>query len=310
MSRGADQAGWTLVELLIATTLMLLILGATLGTFERFIANESLQQKQNDSQDAGRSAIDLLSKRLRNLASPRPPGVQSATLERATPTDLIFRTVSRNGPNSGQNVGNVYRVRYCQSTAQPNYLMFQSQSWTSAVPPAVPADTACPGAGWDAGTTIVAARDVRNSTTPTPRPIFSYGMTDGTSFTTVPSTRLAEVIAIRPDLFTDVNPGKPPVEVETKTSVFLRNQNRPPTANISVTVTGQTVTLNAAGSVDPEEQLLTFYWKDGSTDLIQGPGPMVLKLANVPRGSTHTYTLTVTDPDGLSDTDSQTVTIP
>jgi type II secretory pathway pseudopilin PulG len=307
VTRLRAEGGWTLVELLLAMTLMLLVLTATLATLSRFEGNEAVQQKQNDSQDAARQAIDLLSRRLRNLADPRPPTAvsQGPTIDLATSTDLVFRTVNSVGPNTGANTGNVSRVRYCQGSGSPSTLFFQVQTWTSTDPPPVPSLTACPGSGWDS--TTVVAHDVRNSSTASPRPIFSYGMTTGALLSTVPSGDRGEIVSVRPRLFVDVNPGKLPAEVETVTSIFLRNQNRPPVAEFTPTVSGQTVVLNAAASSDPEEQPLKFSWTEGSTVLGQG---LVLTLTGLARGSSHTYTLRVDDPDGLTDAATATVSIP
>ena len=54
-----------------------------------------------------------------------------------------------------------------------------------------------------------------------------------------------------------------PTEVSLQSSVFLRNQNRAPTASFSwAAMPAGNVFLNASASTDPEEKALTFEWFD------------------------------------------------
>jgi uncharacterized repeat protein (TIGR01451 family) len=92
------------------------------------------------------------------------------------------------------------------------------------------------------------------------------------------------------------------------TTVIGGNQmpvaNAGPAQTVEVTSPGGApVTLNGSGSNDPENDLLTFSW-DGPFGLVNGPTPTV----TLPLGS-HLITLTVTDPQGLSDMDSVGVTV-
>ena len=67
------------------------------------------------------------------------------------------------------------------------------------------------------------------------RPIFTYN-----------AVGLQDITEVSATLFVDVNPGTTPAETQLGTSVYLRNQNRAPTALFSVEVVEQ---------LDPAERL-------------------------------------------------------
>jgi|GEM_PF-1282592 len=88
--------------------------------------------------------------------------------------------------------------------------------------------------------------------------------------------------------------------------------NHPPVANAGASQTlgctgqnGTTVTLNGSASSDPDGDALTYLWKDltgntvGTTAIVQLTRP----------SGTYTFTLTVTDPGGLSSSASTQLTI-
>jgi hypothetical protein len=74
-------------------------------------------------------------------------------------------------------------------------------------------------------------------------------------------------------------------------------------------VEGTDVALDGSGSYDPDGGVLTYEWdldNDGSFDDAVGPNPT---FSLVGQDGVYTVSLRVTDPDGLSDTDSSTVTV-
>ena len=85
------------------------------------------------------------------------------------------------------------------------------------------------------------------------RPIFTYNATAPT-----------EITEVSTQLFVDVNDAEQePSEVNLQTAVFLRNQNRAPTAEFEWAPMPETnIFLNASASIDPEEKSLTFEWYD------------------------------------------------
>jgi hypothetical protein len=274
-----------LMQLLMALLISGIVLGATLSVFQTLIAQDTRSNARNDAQQQARSALDRLARDLRNLASPTEDVPEA--IDRAGARDMIFKTVDSDGPNAGANVTNVQRVRYCLDTgnaAEPR-LVAQRQTWTTAAPPAYPSDAACPGTGWTTTTTL--AEHVTNYSDGLARPLFTYNA--GT---------LGEISSIHADLRVDLHTGRGPTETSISTGVFLRNQNRVPTASFTWHADSRGAVLNASASSDPEGQLLKYEWyADGGADPV---GEGITFLFQATGGSTHTIRLKVSDPAGLT----------
>ena len=297
------ESGFTLVEVLLVSTLMLVILGATLTTFESFQRNTETNTKQNEAQQEARRSIDYLARELRNLASPTDYDPNS--VKRALGNDLIVQSVAATRPAGTLNVRNTQYVRYCydQSGAR---VVRQRKTWTDAVAPAFPTGTACPSSGWEA--TDYAASVVNGV-----RPLFTYTW-NGTDLTTITE--------IHANVWVDVNPGRSPVETSLSTTVFLRNQNRVPTADFSAAPTANgKILLNASESRDPEERSLRYFWYSeggGSggaacTGAPAGPciGSGMVFSYTPPAFGNRTVYLKVLDPaDLLGEAAPQTVCVP
>jgi type II secretory pathway component PulJ len=299
-----DESGIMLVELLLAASLMLVVLGATFTSLTTFESNSRINELQNDNQEEVRAAIDQLSRELRNHAvatQQAPLGIVSLT-----GYDIVFQTVAATKPASTSNDQNIERIRYCldTSTLRNEKIWSQEQTWTSATPPAVPSTASCPDAAW--GNQRFIAMRITNRfnpsspSSPQDRPVF-----------TANSATTGQITRIDISLILDTTPGGGPVNAPDETridsGIFLRNQNQPPTASFTAAVTGSRhIILNASNSNDSENQSLTYTWKDGSTT-IDANG----QTGDYPTTSgSHTMSLTVTDPGGLSATTSQTVTVP
>lgn len=252
-----EQRGVSLPELLLSMVLMLIVLGATLTTFTNFESDSARAAARNESQDAVRRNVGQIARELRNLASPNATTPQA--VERAGSTDLVFQTVDPVWPGGvTQNAGNVRRMRYCLEGGAPARMWMQWQTWTQSTPPALPADTACPGAGWT-GQQVV-AQGVTNGS----RAVFTCPRVApaGETFTDCsPPTDPAAISAVNVDLFIDMDPLRPPGETRLRSGAFLRNQNRAPTAAFTVArPVGGKVTLNGSPSSDSEGQPLTYLW--------------------------------------------------
>jgi type II secretory pathway component PulJ len=253
MARLREEQGMTLVEVLMASVLMLIVLGATLTTFNNFERNVKTNEQQNEAQEQARRGMDLMARDLRNLASPTP--YLPLAVDRHEALDVIFQSEGKDKPAGSLNAQNTTRVRYCVDPDEDR-LYRQTQTWTSALPPDMPAATACPGPGWTK--TIPVADEIVNDG----RALFSYNAADRSAITEV-SARV----------FVDVDPERSPAEVTLQSSVFLRNQNRAPTASFSwASMPGGNVFLNASESTDPEEKALGFEWWDMQEDKKVGEG--------------------------------------
>ena len=262
-SRG--QSGFTFIEVTLAMGLMMVIFAATLAVFATMERGASTNQRLNENQQQARVATDTLAKRLRNLASPSDSAValDQQPLERAQPQDLVFRTVRADGTPTAANPQNLERYRYCLGSDKVLYE--QRQTWTGAMP-ATPSSTACPGAGWTSQRPVV--RHVQNGV----RPVFHYqgSPVPGTysELTSVAPADFPTAIALRSTIFVDPDPTKRPGEATLSTRVFLRNQNRPPTATMTVVASGKKITMNASMSDDPEGNVLQYEWLNNGVGLI------------------------------------------
>ena len=282
LSQRSSEEGFTLVEVLIAAVLMIIVLGATLTALTSFQKNTATNQRQNDAQDQARTTLDLIARDLRNLASPvleRPEAI-----DRNLPLDLIVQSEGR-GTGGSLNARNTMRVRFCLAPDRKLYRM--TQTWTTAAIPNAPPATVCPGPGWT--TSTVVAENVVNGT----RPIFTYN-----------AVGLQDITEVSATLFVDVNPGTTPAETQLETSVYLRNQNRAPTALFSVEVVNSSILLNASESTDPEEKAMIYSWKIDNVDAGSG----ILLTKPVTAGN-HTVRLDVSD-GVLLDDETHTICVP
>jgi prepilin-type N-terminal cleavage/methylation domain-containing protein len=290
MRHGRGQEGFTLVELLIAMSLITVVVMATISAFVSFNRNERVNRLQNESQDEARLTVERLSSQLRNLASPTDNVPES--VEKATPYDLVFLTVDAVKPVGSANARNIKRVRYCVGDVVDGKapLIKQQQTWQVVNPPPSFSTTGCPNAGWGNSTEV--AEDVVNTAQETPVPMFTYSPV---------STPLNQISAIRANLMVDWNPGESPAASTLASGAFLRNQNRAPTAACTVTYagTGRQVALNGSGSQDPEGfNLKAYEWyaDGGATKVATG----VVGVWNAPTSGTHTLKLHVLDQGGLT----------
>lgn len=303
MRRHRAEHGFTLVELLMAMSLMVIMLTAALGTLEQFTVNSNANQVQNQAQDQARTTIDILARQLRNLSSPTP--VQPQAVEKNDPYDLVFLSVNPVGPAIAPNGTNSRRIRYCLDSSSPTneVLWRQTQTWVSATPPPLPSTASCPDklGGWNPDARVVATNIVNRSAGQN-RPVWYYN-----------SPTLATISSIETDLYLDAQPGRKPGETRLTTGIFLRNQNRPPTASLTAQATGNGhVLLNGSSSADPENQSLNYVWYDGATKVGTGVTldyvPCKSPAAPCP-GTSHTLQLRVFDPAGLEGDATQTVVI-
>ncbi|MDX6659401.1 MAG: hypothetical protein QOJ55_223 [Solirubrobacteraceae bacterium] len=299
MMRIRNQRGFTLIETLVAATLSIIVLTAVLGAFEAFHTHSQKERLRADAQDRARGAVDLMARSLRNGAGSAAGG---GVLERAGAYDLIFKTVDATGGAQGANTNGLMRARYCVDASDPSHeaVWMQTQRWTTATPPSAPTALPCPGTGWDANQQqVLNAVNVIGGQS---RPLFT--------FSPVSWAAPSDIAGVGIDLVVDVKPGSRPGESRLQSTVSLRNLNRSPTARLTCTPgsNGHAV-CDGSASADADGQVLSYTWAmDGSPVL--GATGYRLDQGNLASGTTHTFTLTVTDPGGLSNTQTQTVPMP
>ena len=281
MSRLRAEDGFTLPELLVGALLMIIVMSASLSVLDNLTRLSKRTDERIDLQDKARQASRELARSLRNVApSPEFPTV----IERAGQYDLVFRTVDRPRA-SGANVRNLRRVRYCLDASNPDRarLLEQTQRWTTQTAPATPVGTACPAATWDSSR-LVADR-LTNRSGGTDRPLWSYTQTAN-----------GEVTAVKVNLFMSDEPQSRDHEVALETGVFLRNQNRAPTALFTAAAAGaRHVLLNGSESSDPEGDPLDYYWFVNGVEVGNG----LIFDYPAPSGGSYQFRLDVRDPSGM-----------
>ena len=291
-----DQRRFTLIEVLISMSLMTIVLGATLTLFEDFSSADRRNDKQNESQDRVRHATDKLARDLRNLAS--PTNELPLAVDKAEPYDLVFKAADPTEASGSLNAWNTRRVRYCLDSSRPNdgRLWAQTQTWTSLAVPALPATLSCPDTSWSTQTLV--ADNITNTADGQDRPVFFYNG----------GPALEDITGVKTELFVDVEPGPNPAETRLSSGVFLRNQNRVPTAQFNVVVKNGALLLNGSASTDPEGDNLKYEWwvngaRVGTGVVLNHPVP-----GTGPRAAT--VRLTVSDSAGLkTESDPQVVTV-
>jgi type II secretory pathway component PulJ len=304
-----ERGETTLVGLLTAMVLFGAVLAATLSLFAGSQRVGSDAQRRVDAEDRARQAEEAIARDLRNLASPTPS--QPQAVDRAGGRDLVFKTVDPVGPNAGQNTANVERVRYCLDSAGRLWRM--QQRWTGATVPAVPGgltgfadDAACSPAGWDSSQQV--ADTLVNYAGGQSRPLFAYNA----------QTDLTAITSIAISTFVDADPARRAGATNLSTGVYLRNQNRAPSATFTTKGSAQGVLLNGSLSADPAGDILTYCWYDAAAAVVDQaamtqrglsctPGPLIgtgvtFIYDAIAPGQTRTLWLEVRDSGNLAGT--------
>jgi prepilin-type N-terminal cleavage/methylation domain-containing protein len=288
MSRLRQERGFTLVELMVTMSLMIVVLGGAVAAFSTFSRSEVSNQRQNDAQDQARQTLDVLVRQLRNLASPTEYLPKAVELNK--PYDFVFQTVDAKKASGSQNDRNIKRVRYClgESSNGKATLWSQQQTWVAPnPPPTFPSVATCPSTAWPTQTALNANVVSREKN----EPVFTYNAAEPASVTSVGA-----------QLFVDIDPARAPAASKLASGVFLRNQNRAPVAAFTATYTGTggRVLLNGSASEDPEGHALeTFEWEVDGTKI---PTKGIVVYWEAPGPGAYTFKLTVKDHAGLEGT--------
>jgi prepilin-type N-terminal cleavage/methylation domain-containing protein len=164
------QAGFTLVEMLVAMTLTLLIASAALGAFEAFDRGVASSSRLTDAQDTARRELGVMVHTLREAGTPaRDDGVLPIAVTRTHDTDIVFR--SRAWPGAADTGSSADHLqRYCLNTAT-KILWFDAKH-ANTIGDSDPG-TACPSTanGWTRHRVV--ARNVINAADSAKR-LFAY----------------------------------------------------------------------------------------------------------------------------------------
>jgi type II secretory pathway pseudopilin PulG len=304
-----NEDGFTLIELLLVCSLFIVILSATLLTFNEFERHGAKELRRLEQVETARRGLEHFARQARNVAKQSSTGVN--TINRAQPRDVIFQT---SDPTRTW-------VRYCLDTDSPATSPTNGILWMFENAAGLGDTDSCAAdtPGWTRGTTV--AHNVVNVSES--RPVFSYVCAVGVSDCTSSDDLFERINGFHGDLRIDIDPARTPEAMQVSTAVFLRNQNQKPTPRFTVTRLGtQQVLLNASGSTDPEGRTLRFYWFHGSAPTFtceQGPpesathwtGATLAYTFAEPSGTENVpLTLVVCDPGDLQSEQTQLLQVP
>jgi prepilin-type N-terminal cleavage/methylation domain-containing protein len=288
-----DQRGFTLTELLVAITIASLILGAAVTAFTSYLTQSAKAEKSSDAQDAARLALDQMATQLRSATSNAATGNQP--IEAFSAYNLVWLAPVPNTSTTNNPLG-LRHIRYCIDARDPDNekLWLQTAPFSTTTNRNWPATNSCPASPWPSS--MVVGENLVNVLQNTPMFI-------------TPTDAQGNVTDVNVNALVDIDTNNSPPATSVRTSVTLRNLNHVPDAVISCTagLTGHTL-CDASASTDSDNQTLKFAWKVDGT--IVGETSYRLDRGSLASGSTHTFTVTVTDSGGLSSSASQSVRMP
>jgi len=266
VSRRASESGFTLVEVLIAATLMIIVLGATLGSFNNFTSTASRTFNFNDEQDQVRTTLEQVIRQVRNLANPTT-GSSSATSTTIAYAD-DYRIVFQTSDPAKQWVSYCLDTTNSPASSTRGQIIYQTSTKNTLAPSFVNSNMSgpeCPSTdSTDWLTQKVVGDFVTNKATSPTRPLFTYYQHAATPLMTTPValSDTSKIVRVSMSVFMKLNPNanKPPAEVELDSAAWMRNQNQPPTAAFTAKLGGSTYTLDGGDSTDPEQRTLLYDW--------------------------------------------------
>lgn len=165
--RLAREDGFTLVELLVSTSVSLILVFAALLSFDMFNSGAGKASRLTNAQDAARRDTQRIVGVLRNAGAPAPvSGAQPTTVIQALPNDLVFRTSAWPGESS-VDPGGVHIARLCLDTTTKTLWFDGLRAGTSG--PATPG-SACPSTATGWTHKVMSSRVINNAA----NPVFRY----------------------------------------------------------------------------------------------------------------------------------------
>jgi hypothetical protein len=215
----------------------------------------------------------------------------------ATANDLVFLVPSRS-PALADNARGVMHTRYCldTSTSTNAVLWMQTAPYNTTSNSAPPSTTACPSTAWPSQHQI-ADHLVNQLQSP------------AVSLFTTRTDSSGNVTDITVRAFVDANTSIDPRATDLQSSVTLRNLDRQPTASLSCqALSNGHAICDASSSTDPDGDNLTYSWTMDGSPL--SATSYHLDQSPLASGSTHSFTVTVTDPGGLTSSATRSITMP
>jgi prepilin-type N-terminal cleavage/methylation domain-containing protein len=276
--RQASERGFTLIELLVAMTLMLVLMSAILTSFNGFANTSRRNTILQDQMDVVRNTLDQIVRQGRNLANPTTATATETptTIAVADSDKMIFQTTD---PQKQW-------VSYCLDGGNPRGKIYYQTSAVAGLNPSTVADntpsppgmnSGCPSTNSNWQTTVRVADYVSNRAAS--HPLFAYYTNTGNTALGMPvlQSTTPTITRVRSSVFLDIDPAKPPAEVQLASAAFMRNQNQRPTVSFTAKAnTGGSYTFDAGDSADPEERTLQYDWYAAPTTTTAAPSPSAL----------------------------------
>jgi prepilin-type N-terminal cleavage/methylation domain-containing protein len=169
--RLAAEDGFTLVELLVAMTVSVLLLLATLGALDAFNNGVVVTSRLTDASDQARRQVATMVSVLRDAGAPTPvTGSAPTTVVQAGANDIVFLSTSWPG-DSGTGASANHIERYCLDTATGKVWFNGLKAGTAG---STTPGAACPStvSGWTSS--LVTSNSLNSAADP----LFVYGSTN------------------------------------------------------------------------------------------------------------------------------------
>ena len=255
-----SQDGFSLIELLLVMVLFIVILSATLSTFEGFTSNTKDSQDRLQAAEQARNGLDTMARQLRNLADRED---NQFVIARLSSNDVIFQTRDPEAVwmrycldlSSGADAGRIWQGSFKPATATATDVPLTAGMTDAG---------SCPGSGWTRKQ-IVAENVVNQIDGRTTMPIFSFACAEQTAGCPAGPADYGKVTWFGAQAAVDTTPRTGPEEMTVSTGVFLRNQNQLPVASFTAENTGSGLTVfNGSESSDHEGRTLRYFWFRGT----------------------------------------------
>lgn len=232
------QRGITLIELLIAMTIMTVVTTMVLMGWFALQQSYSYSASSNVQRDNARQALSRMQREIRDAQTPTAGSAASAAISYAGPFSIVFYTTFNIAGNTSASLaprmvmyrlysdGTVWRF----SDVNGGGIAYVNTSPTTDYP----SDSVWPWSvseqQYGEGAQLVVNHVTNYSSSPgNPVPLFQYTYYDGGNLVTAPSATnynddLGNTIAVTVRMLVDLVPGHTPVSADLQTTAQLRNQ--------------------------------------------------------------------------------------